>query len=95
MLIDILYPFYAQTLLSAYLAIMNYSSLVSVSNYIANWNLYMVVTEAILSYVTTCEGERANLLDIKQPDLEQGFLALVTLIVRLDNSLFGKLCCAL
>ena len=39
-----------------------YLSLVSVSYYIAIWNLHMTVREATLSLVIISEGERANLL---------------------------------
>lgn len=39
-----------------------YLSLVSVSYYIAIWNLHTTVREATLSLVIISEGERANLL---------------------------------
>lgn len=35
----------------------------SISNYIASWNLHMVAVEATLSLVIISEGERANLHD--------------------------------
>lgn len=45
-----LYHLYDQIVLNTYLTIINYLSLVSVSNDSASWNLYMVATEAILIY---------------------------------------------
>ena len=39
-----------------------YLSLVSVSYYIAIWNLHVIVREATLSLVIISEGERASLL---------------------------------
>lgn len=63
MVIDILCHLYDQTLSSTYLAIINYLSLVSESNYITNGNLYMVATEASLCLLIAHEGERAHLHD--------------------------------
>lgn len=57
--------------------------------------MYMVVTEATLSYVSTSEGKGANLLDLhKTTRFEKGFSTLALLIAGLDNSVFwGAMLC--
>ena len=73
-----MFPLCAQTLLSTYLVIINCLSLVFVSNYIANWNSYMVATEATLSLGSASEGEGLIYMTYKTTRFGTRFLNLGT-----------------